>query len=218
MMYYDQSDGNGDWTSFIQWLEFINTSSDAEFESKIGDYLHIKSLLKQMVVESFMLSSDNLSSGQNYYTYNRADDQGRATLEWQVIEFDFDECFAFDRATGLPESQEPNVFAYFVLPETSSEHNPLLSRLLSIPEHNASYVEYYNTFLDGVFGSGSAQQPTARYSALQQFVQPWVDRDLLWQMSFGMTPDQFTLDAQWTIDNLPKRYADVKAQVATTAV
>ena len=217
MMYYDQSDGNGDWTSFIQWLAFLSTSTDAEFEAKIGDYLHIKSLLKQMVVESFMLSSDNLASGNNYYLYNRVDSKGQPTLEWQVIEFDFDESFVFDHTTGLPE-QESDVFAFFAKPETSSEYNPLLSRLLGIAEHNATFAEYYNTFLDGVFGSASAQQPTVRYSALQQFIQPWVDKDLLWQMSFGVTPEQFTLDAQWTIDNLPKRYAEVRAQVTPPAV
>ena len=99
------------------------------------------------------------------------------------------------------------------MPPTDNEYDPLLSRLLAIPDHNASYVDYYNTFLQGVFGSSSAQQPTARYSAMLQFVLPWVRRDLLWQMSFGVTPEDFEVDAEWTIANLPLRYQNTLAQL-----
>ena len=210
--WYEQSDGDGDFTTFIEWLQFFNTSSDSEFEEQIGDYLHIKSLLKQMVIESFMLASDNLASGQNYYAYNRVTDKSEPTLEWQIIEFDFDECFYFDQATGQPEVN-PNVFSFFVLPPTDSEYDPLLARLLSIPDHNASYIEYYNTFLDAVFGSDSSQDPVTRYSSMLQFTLPWVSKDLLWQISFGMTPSQYILDAEWTMANLPRRYQDVHAQL-----
>jgi hypothetical protein len=240
MMWYEQSDGDNDWTSFISWLEFLSTSSDSDFESKIGDYLHIKSLLKQMVVESFMLASDNLASGQNYYVYNRVESSSSSknknksksnsliqsssssssfssspTLEWQIIEFDFDECFAIDSDTGLLEDgADSNVFDFFVRDPTDGEYDPLLARLLSIADHNQSYVNYYNTFLQGTFASDSPQQPADRYAGMLQFLLPWVKRDFLWQMSFGVTPDEFVLDAEATIANLPLRYQQTLPQVA----
>jgi len=73
LYYYEQSDGNGDWSDFIDWLYFFNRTNDEEFENQLEDRVHVDSLLKQMVVESFMLASDNLASGANYYTYHRED-------------------------------------------------------------------------------------------------------------------------------------------------
>jgi hypothetical protein len=63
------------------------------------------------------------------------------------------------------------------------------------------------------FGSQSKQQPTERYAAMMQFILPWVKRDQLWQMSFGITTQEFLLDAERSIANLPWRYEDVMKQL-----
>ena len=54
--YYEQSDGNGDWTDFIDFLHFFNSSTDADFITLVESRIDVNSLLKQLVVESFMLA------------------------------------------------------------------------------------------------------------------------------------------------------------------
>ncbi len=48
---------------------------------------------------------------------------------------------------------------------------------------------------------------------MMQFILPWIKRDQLWQMSFGITTQDFVLDAERTIANLPGRYQDVMKQL-----
>ena len=67
--------------------------------------------------------------------------------------------------------------------------------------------------MSAVFGSQSKQQPADRYAAMMQFILPWIKRDQLWQMSFGITTQDFVLDAERTIANLPGRYQDVMKQI-----
>jgi len=85
--------------------------------------------------------------------------------------------------------------------------------MLSIKEYNKTYVEYYETFLTAAFGSESKQQPQSRYSSYLQFLLPWVKRDYLWQISFGMTVEQFTIAAENSITQLGLRYQNVLAQL-----
>ena len=167
MHYYEQSDGNGDWTDFIDLLNFFNSSTSI-FNNNIENRIDVKSLLKQMTVESFMLASDNLASGNNYYFYHLQDnDDNNNNNKWQLIEFDFDECFSFSnnsQSGKLTPNENPNVFTFFYKDPTDDERNPLLYKLLSISDYNSTYIKYYNKFLT-VFSSDSKQQPTERYSS-----------------------------------------------------
>jgi hypothetical protein len=70
---------------------------------------------------------------------------------------------------------------------------------MSIGYYRDKYISYYRNFLDKIFGSNSVQQPTDRYAAAFQFILPWVRRDNLWRVSKGVTVDQFTEDAEFTI-------------------
>jgi hypothetical protein len=225
MYYYEQTDGNGDWTDFIDWLYFFNSTSNDVFKAQLNERVHTESLLKQMVVESFMLASDNLASGANYYTYHREEapsdqvsskkqrnNSSEPANQWQIIEFDFDECFAFNNITGEAE-EDTNVFSFFDEGPQDSNRNTLLYRMLAIPEYNNTYKEYYTLFLDSVFGSNSKQQPQSRYSSYLQFLLPWVEKDYLWQISFGMTPDSFISAAELSIRQLQVRYLDVSGQL-----
>lgn len=215
--YYEQSDGDGNWTDYVDLVYFFNASSDEEFEKSIEDRVEVDSLLKQMVVESFMMARDNLRSSNNYYFYHRND----PPLQWQLIEFDFDECFLF-YDTGEPVDSDANhpadtnVFTYFDLTATdpdTDEADPLLIRLLSIPKHNDTYAALYQVFIGSVFNSDSKQQPVARYLDMFQFVFPWMKKDLMFQIGLGMTPEAFILATESTIDNLPWRFQNVSIQL-----
>jgi spore coat protein CotH len=41
MFFYEQSDGNGDWTDFIDWLYYFNTTHNDTFEKTIPNYINI---------------------------------------------------------------------------------------------------------------------------------------------------------------------------------
>lgn len=262
MPWYDQSNGDGDWADLVSFLQFLNQSSDQQFLDSLEARVDVPSLLKQMVVESFMLSTDNLAQGANYYMY-ALQDQGQGqggttvaaaggrqgadligswkddTQKWKVIEFDFDECFRFDEETHLPEDDElpPNVFDFFTFANMDpgyKEKDPLLCRMLAIDRFNETYKSYYRLFLESVFeagrrernpdadltvsnsdtaGTNQVKSPVDRYKSYLQLILSWVNRDRLWQISFGVSADEFVLDAVRTMANLERRYKDVNSQL-----
>jgi hypothetical protein len=206
MYYYEQTDGDGDWSGFIDWLDFLNNSDDEEFRTKLPEKVEIPSLLKNMVVESFMIAHDNLASGNNFYAY---DLEGKK--KWQIIEYDFDESFLYDSETHEP-LDNPDIIQFFI-DSDASEWNPLLARMLAIDEHKTMYLSYYRTFLDGVFGASSRQQPSERLSQLYKLILPWVTQDKLWQLSYGMTVDAFSNCAYESSKNFYARHRDVSEQL-----
>lgn len=214
MNYYDQASGNDDWSDFIDWLYFFNSSSNADFEQQLKQHIDVGELLRLMVVESFLLSTDNLASGNNLYVYHGTESD--APDQMSLITYDFDDSFKFDPVTNAPKA-DPNIFTFFLTLDLDDyeDVNPLLNRLLAVPSFNATYVEYYNTFLTGVFGSQSPQQPGDRFAQVLQYVLPWAARDRAWQLSYGMTVDAFVLVAERSIANLPLRYENCTAQIAS---
>ena len=213
MHYYTQTEGNDDWSDFINWLYFFNSSSDSAFAAQLDEHVDVDELLRLMVVESFLLSNDNLASGNNIYVYHLTDESTPDRMA--LATYDFEEVLQFDATTNEPE-QDPDIFSFFLtLDETNYEEiNPLVNRLLAVAEFNATYVARYNTFLTTLFGSQSVEQPAERYANLLQFVLPWAARDRIWQMSYGITTEMFVAVAEQTIANLPLRYANVTAQIA----
>lgn len=204
--------GNNDWSDFINVLAFVNASSDSDFKKHLNDLLDVNQLLRLMVVESFLLSTDNTASGNNFYFYHSTEDS--TPDQMSLITYDFDDSFKFDE-NNQPKA-DYNVFTFFLTLNLSDydDINPLYNRLLYVPDWNATYAQYYETFLEGVFGSGSPEQPSERYAGAFQFVLPWVAKDLTWQLSFGMTMEDFIMDAERSIANLPLRYANCSAQIA----
>jgi hypothetical protein len=222
MFYYEQSDGNGDWSDFMTLLQFLNSSSSETFAAEVESRIDTSSMLRAMAVESFMLATDNYANGGNFYAYHRTSD--KHTDQWVMFETDFDEVFRFASPTSTDPADsdiKADIFDFFLVPQHADRYediNPLLQRLLSesssgLP-YRDQYVTFYSAFIEALFGSKSLQQPAERYSAMLQLVLPWVARDRLWQMSFGMTTEDFLLDAENTIAHLPMRYMNTSAQIA----
>ena len=165
-----------------------------------------------MVVESFLLSSDNLASGNNLYVYHLTDPD--MPDQMALVTYDFEGVFIFDKKTNEP-TQDPDIFSFFLTLDESNyeEINPLVNRLLTNAKYNATYMEYYNTFLTSIFGSESKEQPADRFAELLQLTIPWAARDRIWQMSYGITIDEYILVAERSIANLPIRYENVTAQL-----
>jgi spore coat protein H len=215
LYYYEQPFGDGNWSDFISFLRFVNVSDDSHFAAYISQWFDIEAFLKSIVVENFMIASDNYESGQNYYLYHQA--PVNDTHTWLLIQYDFDENFNFD-PVGVPTYPFSGVFDYYVLPTDNHLYNPLNSRLLTIPTVRDLYVDLYTKFLTSVFGEGqkgreTRQLPTARFEAMFSFIEPWVAKDKFWQISCGITMAQFEAATTFTMENLPLRYEAVMSEL-----
>jgi hypothetical protein len=215
MYYYEQSDGNGDWTDFMDFQYYFNTTTSiTTFDETVEDHMDMSILMRAMIVESFMLGTDNSASGANFFTYHRSGSSSKKD-QWILFDADFDECFAFEPDTNQPSEANPDIIRFYSYHSSKYEdNNPLYDMMLSTAsKYRKQYLELYKTFVTATFGSQSKQQPTERYAAMMQFILPWVKRDQLWQMSFGITTQEFVLDAERSIANLPWRYEDVMKQL-----
>jgi spore coat protein CotH len=211
---YDQAEGDGDWTDFVDFLFFLNSTSDEDFKKDIEDRVDIDSLLRLMIVESFMMGTDGMTrNGRNYNTYHLRDDDHPD--KWQLFSYDFDMSLEFNIDTRYPYMGEIylNIFTFFERELGSSNYNPLLNRVLAIPEYNSTYISMYKQFLDSTFGSTSPKQPTVLHGERMQFVLPWVDKDKLWQLSNGLNTTGFVQYAEYTIQLLTDRFENVTAQL-----
>ena len=218
MHYYKQAEGNDDWTDFISWLSFFNSSftSEAQFSSGVGHVVDLPTLFRLMSVEAFLLASDNLASGNNIYVYHQTAPPSRSE-QMCIFTYDYESVFTFNWDTLEPE-EEPDILQFFLTLDQKQEAdydntNPLLNRLLALPQFRDSYVDTVETVLAAVFGSKSAQPPQDRFAALFQFVLPWATRDKLWQLSYGISVERFVHAAQVSIAQLPLRYQNVTAQI-----
>jgi spore coat protein CotH len=213
MNFYQRAQGGDDWTDFVNWLYFFNSSTPAEFASQLSDNIDVKTLLRSMVVESFMISDDNIASGNNMYIYHETKSAPKDRM--CLFSFDFDDVFKIDKEKMVFDG-DTDIFSFF-LDEPAEvdyeEYNPLINRMLAEDSFRSSYLSYYQTFLDTIFGSGSVQQPSERYAALMQFVLPWVARDAMWRVSYGVILEEFIIDAELTVALLNQRYQNVTLQV-----
>lgn len=217
MYYYEQSDGNGDWTDIIDFYYYLNTTSGDAFTSSIEGRIDMSTMLRAMIVESFMLGSDNSASGANYFTYHRSSSSGDASAKnkWVLFDADFDECFAYDVDSNAFE-QETDILTYYDYSGSNyGDVSPLYVNTLRTPKFRSTYLQYYKQFMESTFGRDSLQSPTERFDALTAFILPWVERDRFWQVSRGMTAATFLEKAEITLANLPVRYEDVMQQIAS---
>lgn len=205
MIFYEQSDGNGDWQDLIDWLYYFNTTSLAEFDETIEEYLDTSSILKQMIVESFLIAEDNFEDGQNFYTYHH--DSSTNKNKWSIIEFDFDECFSEDNSVN--QSVFNDFFISHLDEGTYGAINPVITNLLLSTKYKSQFILFYKIFLTTLFGVDSKEIPSVRYNIMKKFISPWLQQDKSWMMSFDVTMEEFNYDASNTEVRLIARYENV---------
>ncbi|CAM9500878.1 unnamed protein product, partial [Ectocarpus fasciculatus] len=150
MHYYSRKEGSDDdWSDFISWLEFLVTSSDDDFFAHIEERVDVDNLLRFMAIEAFLLSSDNLASGNNMYIYHQTKDE--IENQMSIFTYDFESVFMLNRTTN-EVTEEPDVFQFFLTLNNSYENtNPMVNRLLTSEKYKNLYVEYMSSFLSSLF-------------------------------------------------------------------
>jgi hypothetical protein len=213
---------------FVDFLSLWNSSYStvAEFEKNVESYLDINLFLKFLMIETFVLDEDHLGYGNNYNIYHRSNNADKDLKDQRIMFYgDFDEMLDFKEYPNYPvwpflypESCTADILTYFTVnTHRDSDYdyfNPITTLIFQSEKLVEKYISYYKVFLEGIYGSNSPQQPSYRYSELTQFLYPWVAKDKIWQISFGMTADSFVLLSQQTINALNWRYRNVTAQIA----
>jgi hypothetical protein len=215
---YEQRSGNGDWTDLVDFFAYLNQSTDNEFAETIEDRMYTDQLLRNMIVESFMLGTDGMTrNGRNYNLYHLQDD--KHPKRFTVMDYDFDLSFEFkDDGTPYIGNQYLDVFGFFVRAPTTKNYNPLVNRLLAISKYNSTYLSMYSQFTEGLFGSLSPKQPSILHGERMNFILPWVQKDRMFYLSSGMTVEEFVRKAEITCQKLNERYVNITMQIRSYGV
>ncbi len=71
----------------IDFLEFVDTSTDEEFEAELEDWLDIESFVNYVAVNNLLVSVDSMpGNGNNYYLWYDAGDDRSTVLAWDLNE------------------------------------------------------------------------------------------------------------------------------------
>jgi hypothetical protein len=222
--YYEQSQGDGNWTDFISWLSILQQTAhndDPHQQKKTLDNLkeivHVDLLLKSMVVESFLLANDNMGSANNYYAYHRT--SKKHSNQFVVFDFDFDACLYYNSRKQFYADTDIMGFWNRTFGEEDDPYNnvnPLIFSLLQLrPDYRADYLTYYGQFLRAVFADSLSpdRQPSQRFASLMQWTLPWISKDLLWTVGSGWTASDFVSTSEYLAQYLNQRYVDVAHQI-----
>lgn len=149
------NEDENDWTGFIDFVQFLNSSSDTEFEADIESIFNVDQFLRVLAVDVSLNNWDSyLEHGRNYYIY---EDKASGVFNWIPWGYNFsipggpggglgggpsNYCFAFIYGAGLTDGS------------TTVEFGQVTST-------NADSVSYRWTFGDG--NSSTESNPTHTY-------------------------------------------------------
>ncbi|MBQ7073875.1 CotH kinase family protein [bacterium] len=72
-----------DSSQLIQFLKFINTSSDEEFAEGIENWVNVDSVLYLIAIDKLLASNDGFTNGRsNFYLYYHKGEQRFYLLTW----------------------------------------------------------------------------------------------------------------------------------------
>jgi spore coat protein H len=131
----DMSPADERWV--IEFCRFVSTATDAEFESRIGEFLDIDQFARYFAVLVWIANSDSLLQiGQNYYTYVTPRTPRLIFSAW-----DQDGSFGNFR----------NSATTWTLDHPWSGANPFLTRVYGVDRFRQAYMDYLAEFTDTIF-------------------------------------------------------------------
>lgn len=125
----------------IEFCKFTSSASDAEFESRLGDYLDIDNFARYMAVTVWLSDIDGiLGPGQNYYVYNHP-----RTDRLNFIPWDQDQTFGqFPRGT---QADRENLSIH----KPWSGENLFLDRVFKTEQFKNAYLARLREFNETIF-------------------------------------------------------------------
>jgi hypothetical protein len=117
-----------DWSKFIEFVDVINNSSNAEFKNALDDIFHVDEYLKILAIDLLINNWDSfVDHGRNWYLYHEPVSNKIHWLPW-----DYNFAFNRDPANGAGDLNILN----------SGMQKVLIDRVLAIPEWRAKYLNY----------------------------------------------------------------------------
>jgi spore coat protein H len=117
-----------DWSKFIEFVDVINNSSNAEFKTALEDIFHIDEYLRILAIDLSINNWDSyVDHGRNWYLYHEPKSNKIHWLPW-------DYNFAFDRDPTNGEG-DLNIL-------NEGFQKILIDRVLNVPEWKEKYLNY----------------------------------------------------------------------------
>ncbi len=116
-----------DWTDLVEFLDWVNNSSDEEFAAQLEEKIELTDFLRSLALDNLFSNLDSyLGSARNYYIYHNS-----TTDKWEWIKWDGNE--AFGRYTNGVNGMETLALDYV------NSSRPLIERIYN---DNELYQQY----------------------------------------------------------------------------
>ena len=177
----------------IDFLEFVDTATDAEFEAQLEEWLDIDSFISYIAVNNLLASVDSMpGNGNNYYLWFDTDDDQFTVLAW-----DLNESFGgFWMAASVPSTELLHDWSNVTGSGSDAAgqgpggggrptggpgggaavggggdvtfdyNNPLVDRFLATDSFLAAYEERYGELFETLFTEGAVAELISEYAEL----------------------------------------------------
>lgn len=94
-----------DWSDLIALIDFINNSSDEDFQNNLGNWIDLDNFMKSAAIDNLFGNLDSYTgSARNYYIYHNL-----TTDKWEWIKWDGNETFgSYSNGVSNMITMEPN--------------------------------------------------------------------------------------------------------------
>ena len=135
------------WIDFVELMETINQTTDAEFEENIGSVFNVELFLKTLAVDVATSNWDSyLQNGRNFYLYQDPESKKYNWIPWDY-NFALGGTFSDDIIGGGGPTPPLNYFPV----DMSNSERVLISRLLNIPSFKERYYRDFCQLLENNF-------------------------------------------------------------------
>ncbi|MBO6572816.1 T9SS type A sorting domain-containing protein [bacterium] len=147
-----------DYSGLASFIEFLNNSSDKDFEEKIHDYLDVDATLRWMAIDVLTGNWDNYSFNKNNFYLYQSPEDGR----FSVIPYDYDNTLGVD-FFGIDWGVR-NIYNW----GNQNEPRALTNRFLEIQKFKDWFSYYLNETIETVFNQDSLFPEIDRLKAMVQ--------------------------------------------------
>jgi hypothetical protein len=130
-----------DWGGYLDFIDFLNNSSDEDFKQNFEKRFDVSSYLKQLAIEKLVRANDTYwREGNNFYLYEHPDGK----MYW--IPWDVNETFVsikFLEWTGVIDG--------YLVQTKKLDDIPLVRRILAVPEWKNKYLQSVCEILQSLY-------------------------------------------------------------------
>ena len=163
------NEDENDWTDLIEFIDFINNSSDADFEAELGDKLELGEYLTSAALDNMFGNFDSYTgSARNWYLYHNL-----TTDKWEWIKWDGNESFGSYPAGGGGGPGGGNNPTTLAIDYTDNDR-PLLENIF---DNATLYAQYQNKMCIVLENYFNSEYMNPKIDALKDLIQESVFAD-----------------------------------------